>query len=426
MPTSYNEDLTNDLEEGQMIAKPMVLLKTVVLISSLICVDVSFAKMDTSEAAIQKLIDQVEALTLRVTQLEAAQQMSDTSLVENNTITEKISSPDRVIIKGDFRLRYENIGDVTKTESRDRSRIRARIELIGQVSEDWSVGLGLASGGDDPVSTNQTLGNGGTTKGINLDLAYFDWSGLTNTHLLGGKFKNPFYKPAKNSLIWDSDYRPEGLAYKYASDKYFVNAAFMFLESDNKAGTQNTETLWGTQVGLKTKWGANNKLTAGLSYYNINVAGSKAFYDADLFGNSVINNGTDDLYLHDYQELELFSEFSFNVGNLPASVFIDWVQNQSVDDNGNGYSIGASLGSAKNPRAWKASYIYQDLESDAVLGLTTDSDFGGGGTNVSGHLFKAAYAIQKNVSFGLTYLINQQGDLETDYDRLQLDFKLKY
>ena len=414
------------LEEGQMITKVKALLFPIVLTISFINTNVSFAETDTSEATVLKLIARVEALTLRVKQLEATQQVSQTSLVENKVINEKIDLPDRVKVKGDFRLRYENIDDANKGESRDRSRYRARVELIGQVNDDWSIGLGLASGGDDPVSTNQTIGDGGSTKGINLDLAYFDWSGLNNSHVIGGKFKNPFYKPAKNSLIWDSDYRPEGLAYKFDNGKYFANAALMFLESDNKAGAQDTKTFWGTQLGFKTKWGNSNTVTTGLSYYNINVAGSAPYYDADFFGNSLINNGANDVYVHDYQEFELFTELTFKLANIPASVFIDWVQNQSADENETGYAIGGSLGDAKAPGSWKASYIYKDLETDAVFGLSTDSDFGGGGTNVSGHLIKTAYSIQKNVSVGLSYFINKQGDLETDYDRLQLDFKLKY
>ena len=78
---------------------------------------------------------------------------------------------EKVKWKGDFRYRYEDIDEDTK-DDRQRHRIRARAALIAQATDNVEVGLGLATGGDDPVSTNQTLGGGGSTKDVRLDLAY--------------------------------------------------------------------------------------------------------------------------------------------------------------------------------------------------------------------------------------------------------------
>jgi len=91
--------------------------------------------------------------------------------------------------KGDFRYRYETF-DIEGKPDRDRNRIRARAALIADVTPAMQVGLGLASGGDDPVSSNQTLGGGGSTKDLRIDLAYFDYTGLKDSHIVGGKFSN--------------------------------------------------------------------------------------------------------------------------------------------------------------------------------------------------------------------------------------------
>lgn len=418
-----------------MIVNRKMILKPLFVVMGFACVSSSYgAPID--EAIVNKLMAQIEQLTQRVEQLEAAgQRTSNTqtidrelnaTLVLTEELDKKVALSERIKINGDFRLRYENIDDATKITDRDRTRVRARIALIGQVTNDLVVGIGLATGGDDPISTNQSLGNGGSTKGFNLDLAYFDWSGLSDTHLIGGKFNNPFFRPGKHPLIWDGDYRPEGLAYKYDNGKWFANAAFMFLESDNKAGRQDTGSYWGGQIGFRTELGDSVKLTTGVSYFDIGVAGNQAFFDDDFFGNSVVSNGVNDVYHNDFQEIELFGELSFKLGGLPSKVFFDWVQNQDADNNDTGFAIGATFGKAKKPGTWKASYIYQDLESDATLGLVTDSDFGAGGTNTSGHLIKASYALKENTSLSFTYFINQKRELETDYNRLQLDFSLKY
>lgn len=384
-----------------------------------------------SDATVQRLVEQVAALTARVQQLEDA----DRALREENEALKKQSATvptkpansalawaENTQLSGDIRYRYENIDDAAKTNHRNRSRVRARIEAQAQVNDDWRVGFGLASGSADPVSSNQTLGDGGSSKGVNIDLAYFDWTGIDDVHVLGGKFKNPFYKPAKHSLVWDGDYRPEGLALKYDNGAVFANAAFLYLESDDKAGSQDAESYWGSQLGWRTAIDESTQLLLGISYYDIGVAGSKPFFTNDDFGNTLAGG----VYAHDYRELEVFAELAFSLFELPANVFADWVENQDADNNEHGWASGLKIGKAKNPGTAEFAYIYQDLEADAVFGLTTDSDFGGGGTNVKGHLIKAAYALDKNVSLKLSYFMNEKGDAETDYDRLQMDLILKY
>ena len=389
------------------------------------------------DATVLKLIKQVEALTEKVDKLEnadkqlreeniALRQQVDASSKVSAKSAENLAWTERVTLKGDMRYRYENIDDETKASDRNRSRVRARIEVQTQINNDWMIGLGLASGSDNPTSTNQTLGAGGSSKGINLDLAYFDYSGFTNTHVIGGKFKTPFYRPGKNGLIWDGDYRPEGLAVQYDNGILFANGAYLYLESDNKAGDQDAESIWGAQFGLKTALNDTTQLIVGLSYYDFSVADSKPFFDDGSFGNTLVLNGADMVFLNDYRELELFSELTFKVGDLPASVFFDWVENQDASDNETAWAAGAQLGKAKNPGTWQLAYIYEDIEADAVFGLTTESDFSGGGTNGKGHVIRAVYALDKNVSLALNYFMNEDGDLETDYDRLQMDLKLKY
>ncbi|OUS02289.1 hypothetical protein A9Q90_09570 [Gammaproteobacteria bacterium 54_18_T64] len=391
------------------------------------------------EATLEKLIAQVAALTEKVDRLEAADQelreenMSlrktlPTAGARATTDNRKLAWTERLKVKGDLRYRYENIDDEGKSQDRNRSRLRARIEAQAQINDAWKIGLGLASGSDDPVSSNQSLGGAGSSKDINLDLAYFDWSGLDNSHVIGGKFKNPFHTPGKHSLIWDGDYRPEGLAFKYDNGSIFANAAYLYLESDDKAGAQDEESIWGLQFGFNSELSESTQVIIGLSYYNLPVAGSTTFYGDpdDSFGNTLVMENGELVYQHNYEELELFGELKFQVGQLPASLFVDWVENQDADANETGWATGFKLGAAKTPGSWQFGYIYQDLEADAVFGLTTDSDFAGGGTNGKGHILKAAYALDKNAVLAINYFINEKGDQEDDFDRLQMDLKLKY
>ncbi len=326
---------------------------------------------------------------------------------------------------GDFRQRYEKI-DEEGSADRNRSRIRARAAIIANVSENAEVGLGFASGSDDPVSSNQTLGDGGSSKDINLDLAYVKWAGTNNTIFYGGKFRNVLFKPGKHGLLWDDDWNPEGVGLSWDNGDHFVNAMGTWLESDSR---KETEFSYAVQAGFRKTLGNNVKLTAGIGYSQLGTKGKGSFFsdDDDFFGNSF--DPLTNTYLYDYEELELFADLYFNIGDKPANVFFDYVQNQDARDFDTAYAVGFKYGNAKPEANWEFAYVYQDIEADAAFGLLTDSDFSGGGTGGRGHILKGGFAVAKNIKASVTYLVSKgNGDLgsERDYDHLQLDPELKY
>ena len=137
---------------------------------------------------------------------------------------------------GDLRYRHEQIRDDTLNASgvrdadRYRDRIRARLNAQVQVTEAVNIGIGFAtSEGGDPRSSNQTLGDVFSRKSVNLDLAYFDWSFADWGHLVGGKMKQPFFKPGQ-SLFWDGDVNPEGLALTFERGVLFGSAYSYWVE----------------------------------------------------------------------------------------------------------------------------------------------------------------------------------------------------
>ena len=318
--------------------------------------------------------------------------------------------------KGDFRYRYEEI-DQEGRDDRSRHRIRARAALLAKVEENVEVGLGLASGGDDPVSTNQTLGGGGTTKDLRLDLAYARWNPTEELYLQGGKYSNPWYSPQKNQLVYDGDLRPEGIAMGWNSEHLFATVSGSWIESDSNAGD---DFGWGVQGGVRF-----GPLTAAVGYLDLPTRGRAAIYDGDFFGNT----SEDGLYKYNYELLTAGAEFSFNVLELPLVLFAEYVQNEDADDLDQGYIAGTRLGQARKRGTWQLRYEYRELEADATLGLWTDSDFAGGGTDGKGHAFTGAYALTDRWTLGFTYFDSERGvDLgdDEDYKRLMIDTAFKY
>ena len=428
---------------NQIIGKLLV-TTTAVALATAFSAAANASELEDLQLMLQQQAAQVEALTQLVSELSQKIEANDVkaSAAEDHAKQAKVAADDaaksigsadkikwaeKIKWAGDFRYRYENIDDASKSEDRNRSRIRARAALTADVSDNVQVGLGLATGGDDPVSTNQTLGGGGSTKGINLDLAYFDWTVMPGLKVVGGKFKTILQRAGKNGLLWDSDWNPEGLGLRYDNDNFFATALGTWLESDSTK--DDTEFSYGIQGGVKTTVG-EWKVTAGLGYYDISTAGKGTFFgdDDDFSGNSF--DPVTNTYLFDYTEIEGFIDLGFKVLDKPLSIFADYVKNTDAGEFDTGYAVGVKLGAAKKQGTWQGAYIYQDLEADAVLGLLTDSDFAGGGTDGKGHIFKAAYALSNQTALKVTYFLTEKDEnangFATDFDRLQLDIQFKY
>ena len=155
-------------------------------------------------------------------------------------------------IKGDLRYRVERI-DQVGNDARVRDRVRARLGVYGKADERFDYGIRLASGSADPVSTNQSLDGGFTSKGINLDLAYLKWTcPVTEAKALLGKSKNPYKKPGKSSLLWDSDLNPEGVALQVSKFGAFLNVGRHWL--DERSGTADS-FVHGAQLGYEKEIG---------------------------------------------------------------------------------------------------------------------------------------------------------------------------
>lgn len=336
---------------------------------------------------------------------------------------QEASWAERINLKGDVRIRHERI-DEDGEEERARMRFRTRFGLSAKINDDLKVVLGLATGGDSPVSTNQTFDDGFSTKDIGVDLAYVDWKIGDGLNFYAGKMKNPLFKAGGVQLIWDGDLNPEGFALKYAAANFFGTVGGFSAEERSSA---DDSLLYVVQVGTMFPLGDTAKLTAGVGYFAYTeTIGNEPFYDGRANGNSVDAAGN---YIYDYENTELFAELSTKLGDWPFKIYAHATQNGDPSTEDTGYAVGAKIGSAKKDGEIEFSWTYMDVESDAVIGTFSDSDFGGGGTDSDGHILKAKYAVSKKIFLGGTLFVNNvdrfQGT-ERDYNRLQLDVEFKF
>jgi hypothetical protein len=351
---------------------------------------------------------------------------------------------DSVTLKGDFRYRYESINDDAKknaskeTYTRQRDRIRARLAAEAKCNDNLKAGIGLSTGGNDPISGNQTIGDGASKKDMKLDLAYFDYSFFPDTdanevHVIGGKMKNPFIT-MNDDLMWDGDLNPEGMALKSQFGNEVVtvygNAGYIWLqERDSK----DPGMLYAGQGAAKFQFIPEISLTVGASYYGFqNLQGSDVIdwegknngYGNTTKNGSISGTTTNKAWATEFTPVVYFASLDFWIAGLPVSIFGQELSNTDASKLDQGHLYGVSLGKAKIPGTFEVGYSYTELEKDATVGMWTDSDRWGGGTDGKGHKLYAKYQVMKNLQLGAAYFKDDKGIASgkaTDYDRLQLD-----
>ena len=191
-------------------------LLSVLALGALMNAPTAFAAV--SDEVVQQLLDRLEAQEKRIAELEKATEKTQTDVEEQKQAVAKVAAApaatapaaaswaEKISLKGDLRMRYENIDDEAKADERNRQRIRARFGVIAKPQDNIELGLGLSTtDNNDPRSVNQTLGNGNSSKDFVLDLAYFKWAAMQGLSVSGGKFQNVLYRPGQQGMLWDSD-----------------------------------------------------------------------------------------------------------------------------------------------------------------------------------------------------------------------------
>jgi len=293
-----------------------------------------------------------------------------------------------------------------------------------QFSNSVKAYLVLGTNGDNPVSDNKVFDGHYRIDDFGVVLAYVDWSANDSMRLYAGKMKNPLFRPGGTALFWDSDFNPEGLALSYQSGIFFGSAAAFVVE---KRSSSDDSLLYAVQGGFSWNLSTVGKLIAGLGYFDYtNTIGNEPFQNRGARGNTIDVEGN---LIFDYGEVELFVQYATSLGEMPFSVFADYAQNTEVSVNDAGYSFGFKAGKAKGPGTWQASWAYQVIQADAFIGAFNDSDFGGGGTDATGHLIKAKYVLSDRWLLGGTLIVTKvekNSGSEHDYSRLQLDIEFKF
>ena len=383
-------------------------------------------------------------------------------------------------INGDFRGRIEGFygdpqphpGSALNDDFVDRTRFRYRLRLgiVATLRENFEIGLRLGSGdidnaaglssGIDPISTNQSLQNNASKKGIFLDQAYAKWSMLRGPEWSGvltfGKMENPL---VFSDMVFDADYTPEGLSYQLGytlSDKHALKLNAGAFVLDELGGSSNDPYFGAAQVRWDAVWSPKISTTAGVAALgianeeqlsntavpNINRGNSRGTRDG--IANTLLNNYNP--IVVDAAVTWHLESFPLYPTTFPIKLAGDYMNNPGASDNNSAYSVGVTFGKSGKKKTWDVMYTYKYLEGDAWYEEMVDSDFGayyqnptpaGGsagyqsGTNVKGHIVRFAYSpydfLTLSAKAFFTELINPSPlDADSAMTRLQVDAQFKF
>lgn len=334
---------------------------------------------------------------------------------------------DGLELKGDLRVRFErrdrsNPDDNYGAQNRLRTRFRAG-GVWKNKTENWEVGAGLATGGIDGTSTNDTWGEEFEfeTGDIRLDYAYAKHK-MEDFSFTLGQQENPF---ETSWLYWDGDLRPTGFTSKYKHD-IGIFATLGLYGVRFYDGDKDTAMLVGGQVGYENE----------IEGVELLVAAGYLHFDSEFSDEEAPNPA------YDYQLGDLYVEATIPAGAVKLTPYGHIWCNFGADGGVGQGQLGGTLDPGDEDLGWligldakimkvlKLGYAYAVVGADSLYGGLKDSDFGTGltSTDVKGHRIGASYSLTKNVSSGVTAFFYEADARENqrDVDLYQFDVNYKF
>lgn len=374
-------------------------------------------------------------------------------------------------------------------QDRWRGRLRLRLGVDAKVTNNVTAAVRIASGStNDPVSTNQTMGDSFRHSQLVLDRAFLKYDG-SDVHgypyltLWGGRMPNPWMS---TDLVWDDDLNFEGVAGTY---RWNIAGSNSLLDIDERTRTlyltfggflldeaplsSKDKSLLAAQVGTQWLFQDQSSFEVALAYYDyINIDGRRnelnsrsRDYTAPGFmqkGNSLFDISNDatpgrrfglasdfrlvdltfkyDLARFAPMHLGLLGDYVVNVGYDSGAIrhrldgspmYVDGtlIPGKPSDKQNEGYQLKLTFGwpSTLIRNNWQAFLAYRYLERDAVVDAFTDSDFHLGGTNNKGWILGGSYGLTDNTYLMARYMSADEIDgPPLGIDVFQVDLNAKF
>ena len=324
----------------------------------------------------------------------------------------------RFTFRWDALARYDRIDHLRARPDIERGRFEVRPELAVEFSDRFKIGVrAVADLGTDGNENNVPFFDNYRSRGASIERYYLEGR-PGNWTIRAGSFGMPL---VSTEMLWDRDIQTAGLAVARevrAGGSTITIAAAGFLGPQREG---DRTRIGAGQIVWRTGDPDRLAVEAALSYWHLDPERLKAGYLRQNY--TVVTAGGRD-FLSRFRIVDALVRLRFPLGRLPATVSLDGAVNTGVQGIAAGdntaFEGSVSVGRVGVPGEWRAFYIYQYVERDAVLGAYNTDDWWFHSW-YRGHRAGVAVTILPHVFVQGTLMIQNRLDLVGHLNRVTLD-----
>ncbi len=312
-------------------------------------------------------------------------------------------------------FRYDYIYQLRARPDIERGRFEVRPELAFTPSDRLEVAVrAVGNLGTDDNADNARNFDNYRSDGVILDRWYVEARPGAWT-ILAGSFGIPL---VSTEMLWDRDVPTPGAA---VSHEIATGASTLTLTAGGFYGPQ--------REGDRSRIVAGQAVWRGgdADRFAIEVAGSYWDFDLDdlrphyVRQNSPEASAAGQRFASGFRVADLLVRLRFPALSQPVTVSFDGVHNfEAADGNSNAFEGAVAVGSVGTPGTWRAFYIYQYVQRDAVVGAYNTDDWWFH-SRYRGHRTGVAVTLLPQVFVQGTLMLQRRLDLQATINRITVD-----
>ncbi len=333
-------------------------------------------------------------------------------------------SADDPAFRLDLRLRAE----AAKEASADADS-RGRFKALG--SSEWSPATGwtldVAAGTGrrgDPREPDWIIGDGPADPLLRLQRLEVRWGPtfVRGLRISAGRLAQPLM--CVQDLVYDGDWSPTGAALAWESPAgewqwHGRLASFHLVETSDPEWR-----LYAGQAALEWRRAPTWRAVGGIGLHSHDdPEGRRAPLGVPSARGNSLRNGR---LAEDYEVAEAFGLLAWDPW-WPLTLYGQVVRNTAADRRRDGWLAGVSFGRSRAVHGIEIGWNFRRLEADATPSALADSDFGGGGTDVSGHRLYARWRVHEHAWLALAWMAaSRPARGGARHDLGQVDFVVRF
>ena len=312
-------------------------------------------------------------------------------------------------------FRYDSIYHLRVRSDIERGRFEVRPELAFAPSDRFKLAVrAVGNLGTDDNDQNARNFDNYRSDGATVDRWYAEFRPGAWT-ILAGRFGLPL---VSSEMLWDKDVQTPGAS---VSRQMATGRSTLTLTAAGFYGPQRD--------GDRSKIGAGQAVWRGgdPGRFSLEAAASYWDFNLDHLKSHYVRQNVPEAYAggqrfeSGFRLADLLLRLRFLAFALPVTLSLDGIHNFEADrGNRDAFEGAVAVGSVGTPGTWRAFYIYQYVERDAVVGAYNTDDWWFH-SRYRGHRAGVAVTVLPQIFVQGALVLQQRLDLKVTLNRITVD-----